>query len=321
MNKYISILVLGFYCNILFSMQMPDGQQHWQISNQSPQAIVIWYPIFMGGGKDVWEREKLGAMEDGKDSIVRATDRPVYIYTLAGSYSIYEKNNTLYIEKESLDNKISNPPAQHPMHPAMDLIVLVNPNGTVSIVDRLRKEHPAYLNTITPKVIELILLAFENKSYDLKVLSTEHLKDILRYTEYPTPGNIQAIKDAIEKSNYFISKNPIQQKRFQRDIDSLLRGHLDALKVKIQNELRARDIDGTLVQMLQGEIGGSPYPLNLLSVEVKKGLLSAISRLQENTPQQQEISRAMGIRNIEQLMQNVNQLKQRIEQHLKEILS
>ncbi|GMU18830.1 MAG: hypothetical protein AMXMBFR12_00220 [Candidatus Babeliales bacterium] len=320
MNKYVGVLLIGIYFNSLFSMQMPEGQQHWQISNQSPQAIVIWYPIFMGGGKDVWEREKLGAMEDGKDSIVRATDRPMYIYTLAGSYSIYVKNNTLYIEKESLEDKISSPPVQHPMHSAMDLIVLVNPNGTVSIVDRLRKEHPAYLNTITPKVIELILLALENKSYDLKVLSTEHLKDILRLTEHTSAGNFHAIKDAIEKSKYFTSMNPIQQRRYLSNIDSFVRSHLDSLKAKVQNELKARDTDGTLVQMLQGEVGGSPYPLNILSVDVKQGLLSAINRLEENTAQQQEISRAMGTKNVEQLMQHAKQLKQKIEKHLKEIL-
>ncbi len=320
MNKYIFILLLGLYCNSLFSMQMPEGHRHWQISNQSAQAIVIWYPAPGGAGKSVWEREKLGAMEDAKDSIIRASGAPVYIYTLAGCYSIYEKNNTLNVEKESLDEKVSNSPSQYPMHSAMDLIVLINPNGSISIIDRLRKEHPAYLNTITPKVIELILLALENKNDNLKLLSIENLKDILRYTEYPTFGNIQAIKDAIEKSNYFNRMNSIQQRRFQRDIDPLVRGHLDALKAKIQNELRARDIDGTLVQMLQGELGGSPYPLNPLSIDVKKGLLSAISRLEENTAQQQEILRAMGIRNIEQFMQYVKQLKQRIDQHLKEIL-
>lgn len=315
MKKYIGLLLIGIQSCYLFSMQMPFGHRQWQFSNQSPQAAILLFPEV--GHKEVWSREKLSSMQESRDMAMPSMVIPTYIYTLAGFFSIYVKDNVLYLVKESLDEKVSNPPMKRPMESAMDLIVLINPDGAVSLVDRKRKEHPAYKNEIKPTIINIMKTEANKNTFDWSSLSRESLNEMVNFFEQMTPQDVLSIVDVIrpEQARYIDPRynNPRNspEVRLQESVGQ----YLQNIKTKAIDLLKIRNNEGTLAQVLQGEIGGYPYPLNTLSRDVNNGLVNAINNLLQDTAAQQSFAQNYNI-NAAVLLKHANALKQRILNHL-----
>lgn len=318
-NKISGLLFLFVHISFISSMNwqpapqgiyqspqpsMPMSHRQWQFSNQSPQAAILLFPEVWQ--KEVWSREKLSSMQESRDMAMPSMVMPTYIYTLAGSFSIYVKDNVLYLVKESLDEKVSNPPMKRPMEPAMDIIVLVNPDGAVSLVDRKRKEHPAYKNLIKPTIINILKTEGANNRFDWASLSTESLNDIVKYIDQAGPEDLNSILQVVPE--LFVNPRRLH-------LQDVVRQRVSDIRLKAIELLKIRDNEGTLAQVLQGEIGGYPYPLNTLSRDVNNGLVNAINNLLQDTAAQQSFAQNYNI-NAAVLLKHANALKQRILNHL-----
>lgn len=227
----VGLLLSLSYC--IYGMEkLPQGHQHWIFSNQSPQSVIIWQPTVFSAGARGWEREKLNPFEDTKDMMMMVGAVPTYLLTMSGEYSIYVQNHNLYLVKESLDASVTHPSVKIPYEEAMDLMVLINRDGSVSITDRRRPFHPAYLNIIKPTIIDILRFEFGasdiknfefRNPYDWSVLTEESLKAIIKFVDQASPVNIHEVSITVKQPEISV------------------RMRLDIIKNKAKVELKKRE--------------------------------------------------------------------------------